>query len=275
MANIPQNPDTLSTPDLPTTGKSSKKKQTLVESALSMFFALLIVFMIRSSVFESFKIPSGSMIPTLAIGDYIFVNKFAYGFKIPFTDSLLDEPVFLFHRDPPKRGDVIVFRFPKDESIYFIKRVIGLPGDVIETRDKALFINGKAAPREMMPEPRQKALLDGGVLKDPQYTVTNPDFFMERLDRGAGADPASVDHMLVIDKNNGMGRNFGPVTVPENSLFCMGDNRDVSNDSRYWGFVPLKNVAGRATFVWFSFWAVDFSNAQFYFHPARIGTAVR
>ena len=227
--------------------------------------------MIRSSIFESFKIPSGSMIPTLAIGDYIFVNKFAYGIKIPFTDALLDKPVYVIQRDPPKRGDVIVFRFPKDESIYFIKRVIGVPGDVIETRDKALYINGKAVDREPMPESKQNDLLDGGVLKDPQYTVTNPDIFMEHLDRNDGG---KADHMLVIDKNNGMGRNFGPVTVPADSLFCMGDNRDVSNDSRYWGFVPMRNVAGRATFVWFSFWAVSFSDAQFYFHPTRIGTSV-
>lgn len=272
MANTPQNPDN---PVSTGTSLPSKKKQSIVESVLSMVFALLIVFMIRSSIFESFKIPSGSMIPTLAIGDYIFVNKFAYGFKIPFTDALLDEPVYLFRREPPRRGDVIVFRFPKDESIYFIKRVVGVAGDVIETRDKVLYLNGKPVPRDAMAEPQQQALTAGGVLKDPQYTVTNPDFFMEHLDRGPGADPATVDHFMLIDKNNGMGRNFGPVTVPENSLFCMGDNRDVSNDSRYWGFVPMKNVAGRATFVWFSFWAVSFSESQFYFHPERIGTTVR
>src|SRR4051794_33499700 len=107
---------------------SSKKKPSFIENIVSLAVALLVVFMIRSSVFESFKIPSGSMIPTLAIGDYIFVNKFAYGIKIPFTDAILNEPVYLVRRAPPKRGDVIVFRFPKDESIYFIKRVVGIPG---------------------------------------------------------------------------------------------------------------------------------------------------
>lgn len=249
----------------------TKKKQGIVESTLSLVFALLIVFIVRSSVFESFKIPSGSMIPTLAIGDYIFVNKFAYGLKIPFTDALLDEPVYLFRRDQPKRGDVIVFRFPKDESIYFIKRVVGVPGDVIEVRDKALWVNGKAVEREAMSSGMQTDVLAGGALNDPQYTVTNPDFFMEHLDRQGGE---RVDHMMMLDKNNSMGRNHGPVTVPADSFFCMGDNRDVSNDSRYWGFVPMKNVSGRATFIWFSFWLVSFSDAQVYFHPSRIGTSI-
>jgi signal peptidase I len=274
MANTPQDPVAVPSTDSAADG-ASKKKQSFIENALSMVFALLIVFMIRSSVFESFKIPSGSMIPTLAIGDYIFVNKFAYGFKIPFTDALMDEPVYIARREPPKRGDVVVFRFPKDESIYFIKRIIGLPGDVVETRDKVLFINGKAVARDPMPEARQKELADGGVLKDPQYTVTHGEFYVESLERGVGADPAIADHMMIIDKNNGMGRNYGPVTVPEGHYFAMGDNRDVSNDSRFWGFVPFKNIAGRAMFVWFSFWAVSFSDGEFYFHPSRIGTSVR
>jgi signal peptidase I len=270
MAADTTSSDTISNPPPP--AAPAKKKQGFLESLLSLVFALLIVFMIRSSIFESFKIPSGSMIPTLAIGDYIFVNKFAYGFKIPFSDTLLAQPIYVVRRDPPKRGDVIVFRFPKDESIYFIKRVIGLPGDSIEMRDKLLYINGTPVPRDAMPEAEQKRILSGGVLADPQYTVTNPDFLIEHLDR---ADQTKVDHMMLLDKNGMMGRNFGPVTVPADSLFCMGDNRDVSNDSRYWGFVPMRNVAGRATFVWFSFWMVSLSDPTFYFHPTRIGTMIR
>jgi signal peptidase I len=257
-------------PGLPA-NKNGKKKQSFMESALSLLFALLIVFMIRSSVFESFKIPSGSMIPTLAIGDYIFVNKFAYGFKVPFTDSLLDEPLYLFRRAPPARGDVIVFRFPRDESIYFIKRVIGLPGDVIELRDRQLYVNGKPVARAPMPLAQQKEVLAGEVLKDPQYTVTNPDMYTETLER---LDNVKVDHMMMLDKNNNMGRNFGPVTVPADCYFAMGDNRDVSNDSRYWGYVPMRNVAGRATAIWFSFWIVSLADHQLYFHPSRIGTTI-
>ncbi|MGK5085876.1 signal peptidase I [Bdellovibrionota bacterium FG-1] len=243
-----------------------------LENIFSLGVALLIVFMVRSSIFESFKIPSGSMIPTLAIGDYIFVNKFAYGFKLPFSDLLLSEPLYLVKRAPPQRGDVIVFRFPKDESIYFIKRVVGVPGDRIELRDKLLYLNDQLVPRDPTPEADQKAILSGEVLSDPQYTVTNPDFFIEHLER---QDHQKVDHLMILDKNNPSGRDFGPITVPSNSYFCMGDNRDVSNDSRYWGFVPMKNVAGRATRIWFSFWIVNFMEGKFYFHPSRIGTAIR
>src|SRR5690606_5498818 len=100
---------------------------------------------------------------------------------------------------------------------------------------------------------------------------TAPDFYLERLPR---ADKTVVEHMMVLDRNNPAGRNFGPITVPADSLFAMGDNRDVSNDSRYWGFVPMKNVAGKAMAIWFSFWIVNFSEGKFYFHPLRVGTAI-
>src|SRR3954453_8562351 len=117
-------------------GSSKSKVRWFFENFASLALALLIVFMIRSSVIEAFKIPSGSMIPTLLIGDHIFVNKFAYGFKIPFSDLVTDHPVYVYRRDPPKRGDVIVFMYPKDESFYYIKRVIGVPGDTVEIRNK-------------------------------------------------------------------------------------------------------------------------------------------
>src|ERR1700749_809379 len=108
--------------------KASQKtrKQWIIENVVSLGLALLIVFMIRSSIIEAFKIPSGSMIPTLLIGDHIFVNKFAYGFKIPFSDLITDHPIYILKREPPKRGDVVVFMYPKDESFYYIKRVVGI-----------------------------------------------------------------------------------------------------------------------------------------------------
>jgi signal peptidase I len=241
------------------------------ENLLPLALALFLVFVVRSSVFESFKIPSGSMIPTLAIGDYLFVNKFAYGFKLPFSDWLMDHPVYLVERAPPKRGDVIVFRFPRDESIYFIKRIVGVPGDTVELRERALYLNGKAVPRVAMPAEKIKEVMDGEVLKDPQYTVTDAQFYLESLPRENGA----IEHMMMIDKSSPASGNFGPVTVPADSLFAMGDNRDVSNDSRFWGFVPLKNVTGKAMAIWFSFWPVSLSDGQYYFHPSRIGTSVR
>jgi signal peptidase I len=253
------------------TAVKAKKKPTLKENVVSLGFALFFVFLIRSSIFESFKIPSGSLIPTLAIGDYIFVNKFSYGLKVPFTDMFLSEPVYIFRREPPDRGDVIVFKFPKDESIYFIKRVVGLPGDVVEVRDKVLFVNGKEIRRDPMPVSMQKEVLEGGILKDPQYTVSQPEFFMERLER---RDGATLDHMMMWDRDNLLSRGFGPYTVPADHFFAMGDNRDVSNDSRFWGPVPMRNIAGRAMAVWFSFWIVNLSDFSVYFHPSRIGKVI-
>src|SRR5437868_7142971 len=129
--------------------RSKNKKKWLIENLTSLGLALLIVFMIRSSVVEAFKIPSGSMIPTLLIGDHIFVNKFAYGFKIPFSDLVSDRPYYVVERAPPKHGDIIVFKYPKDESFYYIKRVIGVAGDTIEIKNKVLFINGKPIPRDL------------------------------------------------------------------------------------------------------------------------------
>src|SRR4051812_14082076 len=114
------------------------RKQWIIENVTSLGLAVLLVFMIRSSIVEAFKIPSGSMIPTLLIGDHIFVNKFAYGLKIPFSDLVTDHPIYVVKRDPPKRGDIIVFIYPKDESLYYIKRVVGVPGDTVEMRNKIL-----------------------------------------------------------------------------------------------------------------------------------------
>ena len=172
-------------------------RKWFIENVVSLGLALLIVFMIRSSIIEAYKIPSGSMIPTLFIGDHIFVNKFAYGFKIPFSDVLTDHPVYILKREPPKRGDVIVFLNPKDESIFFIKRVIGTPGDTIELRDKVLYINQQQIARD----------LDQGVeadkvfkaLDDPKYTASNLDIFTEHLAGGLAkgngrASSNDVDH---------------------------------------------------------------------------------
>lgn len=238
-------------------------RQRILENLTSLGLALLIVFMVRSSIIEAFKIPSGSMIPTLLIGDHIFVNKFAYGLKIPFSDLVTNEPVFIVKREGPQRGDIVVFKFPKDESFYYIKRVIGVPGDQVEIKEKALLINGAPVARDLAPPDTAKAVFSD--LEDPKYSPNDLELFNEHLNK--------TDHLMLLAKSNYMDENFGPVTVPPESYFVMGDNRDFSNDSRFWGFVPFKNIKGKAMVIWLSFW-LSFSNGEFTFRPERIGTVL-
>jgi signal peptidase I len=249
-----------------TENDSVSKTRWIIENAISLGLALLIVFMIRSSIVEAFKIPSGSMIPTLLTGDHIFVNKFAYGLKIPFSDVVSDHPTFLVQREPPKRGDIVVFKYPKDERVYFIKRVIGVAGDTIEIKNKTLLINHQPIQRAPFEGKDKEKIYKS--FDDPKYSPANLDLFTEHLNSAN----ASGDHLVMLDKQN-MGDSFGPVTVPDNQLFVMGDNRDFSNDSRFWGFVPLNNVKGRAMAIWLSLW-VNISDGQFIFRPERIGTVL-
>ena len=256
-------PEPVSTSRLPASPQVPNKTKVVLENVLSLGLALLIVFMIRSSVIEAFKIPSGSMIPTLLVGDHIFVNKFAYGLKIPFSDLVSKNPVFVVKRDPPQRGDIIVFMFPKDESLHYIKRVVGVPGDTIEVRSKILYINGKMVAREpVMGDEAQKVF---GRIDDPRYSQSSLDLYKEQLDQ--------TSHMILLDKSNYMGETPIPQKVPPDHLFVMGDNRDFSNDSRFWGFVPYRNVKGKAMFIWLSLW-LNFSESQYNFRPDRIGTVL-
>jgi len=240
------------------------RQRWIIENVLSLALALLIVFMVRSSLVEAFKIPSGSMIPTLLTGDHIFVNKFAYGLKVPFSDFLTDHPIYLVNRPAPKRGDIVVFKYPKDERVYFIKRVIGTPGDTIEIKNKTLYINHEAIER--VPFVGKEADRVYKTFDDPKYGPANLDIFLEHLN--------GPDHLIMLDKQNFAGDTFGPIKVPDGQLFVMGDNRDFSNDSRFWGFVPLNNVKGKAMVIWLSLW-INISDGQFIFRPDRIGTVLR
>lgn len=247
----------------PKVERSKYRKKWLIENLKSFGVAIFLVLIIRSSIIEAFKIPSGSMIPTLLVGDHIFVNKFAYGLKVPFSDFFTDRPFFIIERSPPARGDVIVFKYPKDESYYYIKRVIGVPKDRIRIRDKVVYVNDKPLDRFPVNQPEVINNLEGR-----QYDKSSLELFDE-------LNPTTGDkHLVMLDKNSYINENYGEITVPEDHLFVMGDNRDFSNDSRFWGFVPMKNVRGKAMVVWLSLW-IDFSESQYYFRPTRIGTLIR
>lgn len=196
-----------SNPTGETRGKRSlKKKSTLREYTEAAAIAVLLALFIRTFVVQAFKIPSGSMEPTLLVGDHILVNKFIYGIKLPWIRKEII-PV-----SDPDRGDVVVFIYPVDPSKDFIKRVIGVPGDTVEIIDEKLYINGKR-------------------YRDEHGAYTP---------RTRGSD------------NPGSKYNFGPVTVPDGHYFVMGDNRDHSYDSRFWGFVPESSIKGEAFMIYWS-----------------------
>ncbi|KAA0019151.1 signal peptidase I [Salinicola corii] len=192
-----------------------------VDYARSFFPVLLIVLVLRSFVIEPFQIPSGSMRPTLEVGDFILVNKFSYGLRLPVINTEIADV------GEPKRGDVMVFRFPQDPSVNFIKRVIGLPGDRIRYENKQLYVNGKPVPKSMTdPDPAE---------------APGEELFEEHL--------GDVDHRI-FNNPQSPGPQMREIVVPDHEYFMMGDNRDHSNDSRYWGFVPEKNIVGKAFAVW-------------------------
>jgi signal peptidase I len=208
----------------PTKTDTLRKKSLLREYVEAFAIAILLALFIRTFVVQAFKIPSGSMKPTLLIGDHLLVNKFIYGVKIPFLDRII-LPI-----KNPKRGDIIVFKFPKDESKDFIKRVVGVEGDVIEIKNDQLFINNEAITTEHV-----------GEFNDEDFSTA-----VEELEESLG----DVKHHI-LDRIKGYD-DFPPTTVPPNSVFVMGDNRDNSEDSRYWGFVKLNKIKGKALIIYWS-----------------------
>ncbi|HFC29825.1 MAG TPA: signal peptidase I [Oceanospirillales bacterium] len=220
--------------------------KNIIEQVGSFFPVLLFVLVVRTFIFEPFRIPSSSMMPTLLTGDFIYVNKFSYGLKMP---VLHDTIIEVGH---PKRGDIIVFRYPRDQSVDYIKRVVGLPGDKIryDIRKKELYINGELMPQEYIGN--YKGLMD---------EAKNASLIEKYEQLG------DKKH-LILTKNHAIGpTNFIDVTVPEGHYFAMGDNRDNSADSREWGFVPERNLVGRAVFIWMH-WRTD----HFFQGLKRIGT---
>ena len=220
-----------------------KKPGGWLESVKTILYAALIAIGIRTIAFEPFNIPSGSMIPTLLVGDYLFVSKFSYGYSrhsMPFSPDLFSGRIF---GSLPHRGDVAVFKLPRDGTTDYIKRIIGLPGDRIQMRGGRLYINGEQVPRELVGPYTVEG--DG-----PRITVR---MYRETLPGSAGAAP--VTHNILESTDDGPFDNTQEFVVPADHVFAMGDNRDNSLDSRAMnavGFIPVENLVGRAEFIFFS-----------------------
>lgn len=226
--------------------KQSIAKQPIwVEYARSFFPILLIVLFLRSFLAEPFRIPSGSEKPNLLVGDFIITNKFSYGVRLPVLHSKI------LSIGEPQRGDIAVFRYPMNPSINYIKRVIGLPGDEISYVNKVLYINGV---------PANQTLLGQAKDQDEEGDVWSVELKSENL--------TDVSHLIYI-RPDVPAQDFS-VIVPPGQYFAMGDNRDNSNDSRYWGFVPEQNFVGKALWVWFS-WDSDNHRIRW----ERIGHAIQ
>ncbi|HXS73897.1 MAG TPA: signal peptidase I [Rhodanobacteraceae bacterium] len=205
----------------------------LVDYARSFFPVILAVLLFRTFLIEPFRIPSGSMMPTLLVGDFVLVNKFAYGLRLPVTDTKIVDI------GEPKRGDIVVFKYPPNPKEDYIKRIIGLPGDTISVHDEQVFVNGQPAPQTFIgpdkdtdPESVKTAQADGKVYNEKLGKVSH--------------------HIIVLPPYMRAPQTEGSWTVPQGYYFAMGDNRDNSSDSRFWGPVPESDLRGKAFLIWFS-----------------------
>lgn len=213
------------------------KEESLGDTIKTVVYAILIAIVIRTLWFEPFKIPSGSMYPTLYVGDYLFVSKYTYGYSkhsLPWSLPLFEGRIW---KDAPNRGDVVVFKYPRDNRTDFIKRVIGLPGDKIKLEEGRLYINGQQVEREE---------IENFVMRNDYGNAERYRQYVETL-------PGGVKHRILEISDHEANDDFDEVEVPQGSYFMMGDNRDRSDDSRVnVGFVPEENLVGKARFLFFS-----------------------
>ncbi|MGE0386899.1 MAG: signal peptidase I [Gammaproteobacteria bacterium] len=227
----------------PSQREAAGRLPVAVDYARSFFPIFLIVLLLRSFLAEPFRIPSGSMMPTLLVGDFILVNKFGYGIRLPVVN------LKVLPLGAPERGDVVVFRYPEDPSTPYIKRVVGIPGDRVRYVDKILYVNGREVTQD-----GQGVYVGAGAGAGSTGALVREE------------DLSGVRHRILITED---AASFDvELTVPDESYFVMGDNRDNSRDSRYWGFVPDRNLVGRAFVIWMNW---DFRNAGW----RRIGTLIR
>jgi len=223
--------------------KIAKQKGGMGESVSILIQALILAFVIRTFLFQPYSIPSGSMRPTLLVGDYLFVSKYAYGysrFSLPFSPNIFSGRIW---PGEPQRGDVVVFRHPRRDDVDFIKRVVGLPGDEVQMRDGQIFINDVPVAREKIGETRDVDMIGEGYnpRRDPPVSI-----WRETMDNGASYNTFDI-------YDGGAGDNTAIYHVPQGSYFMMGDNRDNSDDSRFSvGMVPNERLIGRANILFFS-----------------------
>lgn len=221
------------------------RKPWIIEHAHSFFPMLLLVWTVRSFIIQPYRVPTGSLEPTILPGDFIVVNQFAYGLRLPVLN------IKLWHLGMPKRGDIALFRYPNDPSVIYVKRVVGLPGDHIVYHDKVLTINNKIIPQEFV-----------GIDLDTENGFSVPvKVFTEDLD--------GIKHRIFIKPNYEDSMDVN-VIVPENNYFMMGDNRDSSADSRSWGFMPEENLIGKAFGIW-----MNFDTGSFNIKWERIGKKIK
>ena len=222
-------------------GKKKKKKNIIQEYVEAFGVAIIAALIIRALVIQAFRIPTGSMENTLLVGDFLLVNKFIYGAKIPFTDIRL--PAF----DEPKPNDIVVFKYPKDPKLDYIKRCLAVGGQTVEIRNKVVYVDGKEIP---LPPKGQHIFSD--------------------------IRPPGVQDYDNFPTGSGNRDNYGPVKVPENHYFMLGDNRDNSQDSRYWGFLPKENIVGKPLIIYFS-WDKTIPLYRFFkkIRWVRIGDLIR
>lgn len=242
------------------------REPALVETAHSIFPVIAFVLILRSFIYEPFQIPSGSMMPTLLVGDFILVEKFSYGLRDPVWRSKLIET------GEPERGDVFVFKYPDDTKVDYIKRVIGLPGDKVIYRNKGLTIvpachEQITCPEAMIVDMRQ---VNQGEFNQAGVALTRLTEQLDGVEHDVLINPTKPDYSSHFYPQAGLER--GEFVVPKGMYFAMGDNRDNSTDSRFWGFVPEENLVGKAVAIWISF---EFERSTDAWLPAWVPTGVR